>query len=235
MTHDRPLDAERAPRAGDGPRRRARRCGARTSRHDPAQRTFHPLLQTEHAIAWLICWMPGHDTGFHDHDGCSGAVAVVEGAVREERIRWAHVPGGPHDRGRRRLRLRRRRTSIASCTPGTGPAVTIHAYSPVPARHGRLRPRSRRGAAAPRRARGRGAARGRVRRGRLGPAGPGGDPVLRQAPVGHAHDVVAQQRHLPADDRGRRRSSARRAGRRPRSGRPPGGTRAPRTSRASRG
>jgi hypothetical protein len=32
-------------------------------RHDPGQRTYHPLLETEHAIAWLICWMPGHDTG----------------------------------------------------------------------------------------------------------------------------------------------------------------------------
>ena len=28
---------------------------------------------------WLICWMDGHDTGFHDHDGAAGAVAVVAG------------------------------------------------------------------------------------------------------------------------------------------------------------
>jgi predicted metal-dependent enzyme (double-stranded beta helix superfamily) len=100
-------------------------------RHDPAQRTFHQLLQTEHAVVWLICWMPGHDTGFHDHDGCGGAVAVVDGAVREERIRWAHAPasrtigaGGVFDFGAADIH----RVLHA----GTGPAITIHAYSPVP-------------------------------------------------------------------------------------------------------
>ena len=100
-------------------------------RHDAAQRTYHALLETEHAIAWLICWMPGHDTGFHDHDGCGGAVAVVEGAVREERIRWAHAPaartfrtGGVFDFGPADIH----RVLHA----GAAPAITIHAYSPVP-------------------------------------------------------------------------------------------------------
>jgi predicted metal-dependent enzyme (double-stranded beta helix superfamily) len=99
--------------------------------HDTARRTFHPLLQTPHAVAWLICWMDGHDTGFHDHDGCSGAVAVVEGTVREERIRWAQAPlartfaaGGVFDFGPADIH----RVTHA----GTGPATTIHAYSPVP-------------------------------------------------------------------------------------------------------
>ena len=99
--------------------------------HDPRRRTFHPLVQSEHAAAWLICWMDGHDTGFHDHDGCAGAVAVVEGAVREERIRWAHAPlartfasGGVFDFGPNDIH----RVAHA----GDGPATTIHAYSPVP-------------------------------------------------------------------------------------------------------
>src|SRR5829696_1205232 len=55
-------------------------------RHHPAQRTYQPLLKTPHVSAWLICWMPGHDTGFHDHDGAAGAVAVARGTVREERL-----------------------------------------------------------------------------------------------------------------------------------------------------
>src|SRR5215213_4473150 len=55
-------------------------------RHDPQQRTYHPLLRTDHVSAWLICWMPGHDTGFHDHDGAAGAVSVVRGMIREERL-----------------------------------------------------------------------------------------------------------------------------------------------------
>src|SRR3712207_4030454 len=55
-------------------------------RHDPDQRVFAPLDAGPSAGAWLICWMPGHDTGFHDHDHSSGAVTVVAGQVREERI-----------------------------------------------------------------------------------------------------------------------------------------------------
>src|SRR3954452_22301951 len=55
-------------------------------RHDPGQRVFAPLDAGPNAGAWLICWMPGHDTGFHDHDHSGGAVTVVAGQVREERI-----------------------------------------------------------------------------------------------------------------------------------------------------
>jgi hypothetical protein len=86
MTHDRTLGAEELRSLAAGLAADPERWRAHV-RHDPGRRTYHPLLETGHAIAWLICWMPGHDTGFHDHDGCGGAVAVVEGAVREERIR----------------------------------------------------------------------------------------------------------------------------------------------------
>ena len=79
--------------------------------------------------AWLICWMDDHDTGFHDHDRSSGAVAVVSGAVREERLA---IGGEP-----------RRRTVEAGDSfhfsasdihrvrhGGEDPAVTLHVYSP---------------------------------------------------------------------------------------------------------
>src|SRR2546423_2333199 len=55
-------------------------------RHDPGRRTFEPVLDLPEVEGWLICWMPGHDTGFHDHDLSSGAVTVVSGSVREERL-----------------------------------------------------------------------------------------------------------------------------------------------------
>jgi Cysteine dioxygenase type I len=59
---------------------------------DPGRRTFHPLRRDPDVTVWLICWMPGHDTGFHDHDGAAGAVAagavaVARGRVVEERLR----------------------------------------------------------------------------------------------------------------------------------------------------
>ena len=97
--------------------------------HDPEQRTYELLHHDEHVMAWLICWMDDHDTGYHDHDSSAGAVAVVEGAVREERLRLGAAPlerfvragdaftFGPSDIHRVRH-------------AGDRPAVTIHAYSP---------------------------------------------------------------------------------------------------------
>ena len=96
---------------------------------NPTQRHYHRLVSEPHMTVWMICWMPGQTTGFHDHDGAGGAVAVVEGAICEERLRFAdapvrteHGPGdvlsfGPDD--------------IHRVTHLEGePAVTIHAYSP---------------------------------------------------------------------------------------------------------
>ena len=98
-------------------------------RHDPEQRVFAPLDAGPGAGAWLICWMPGHDTGFHDHDHSAGAVTVVQGQVREERIGadW-QVTGTTYGAGEvfpfvsgdihRMLHV------------GAEPAVSIHVYSP---------------------------------------------------------------------------------------------------------
>jgi predicted metal-dependent enzyme (double-stranded beta helix superfamily) len=98
-------------------------------RHDPAQRVFECLRLDHEVEIWLICWMPGHDTGFHDHDLSSGAVAVARGAVIEERMRL----GGPPD-------VRRYVSGdVFDFSPvdihrvihaGITPATTLHAYSP---------------------------------------------------------------------------------------------------------
>jgi predicted metal-dependent enzyme (double-stranded beta helix superfamily) len=97
-------------------------------RHDPAQRVFERLIDEPEIEAWLICWMPGHDTGFHDHDLSSGAVTVVSGAVLEERLGLArttsniYVPGDTFDFTA---------SEIHRVThSGTEAAVTLHAYSP---------------------------------------------------------------------------------------------------------
>ncbi|WP_260739364.1 rhodanese-like domain-containing protein [Tunturiibacter lichenicola] len=75
---------------------------------------------------WVISWLPGQSTGFHDHGESSGAFVVVTGALEEHRpaegAALAVPPGksrafGPdyaHDV---------RNVSLA-------PAISIHAYSP---------------------------------------------------------------------------------------------------------
>jgi predicted metal-dependent enzyme (double-stranded beta helix superfamily) len=98
-------------------------------RHDPAQRVFECLRLDEQVEVWLICWMAGHDTGFHDHDLSSGAVVVAQGAVVEERLRIGgppslrrYTPGDVFDFSPVEIH----RVSHA----GTAPATTLHAYSP---------------------------------------------------------------------------------------------------------
>ncbi|MET0557212.1 MAG: cysteine dioxygenase family protein [Solirubrobacterales bacterium] len=107
-------------------------------RHDPTQRTFRELLRDEHLDVWLLCWSNDHDTGFHDHDLSAGAVAVVAGSVREERLLLGRSPQAPLAR-----------TAGAGDSfqfgasdihrvlhAGGEPAVTIHAYSPPLVRMG---------------------------------------------------------------------------------------------------
>jgi rhodanese-related sulfurtransferase/mannose-6-phosphate isomerase-like protein (cupin superfamily) len=74
---------------------------------------------------WVISWMPGQSTGFHDHGDSSGAFVVATGILEEHRPgeqtlvihpgeRRAFGPDYAHDV---------RNVSL-------GPAVSIHAYSP---------------------------------------------------------------------------------------------------------
>lgn len=98
-------------------------------KHDRTQRVYEELFSDDHVTAWLICWMEDHDTGFHDHDISSGAVAVVSGRVREQRL---DLDGPPTDA------VFKAGTSFNfSATDihrvhhaGDTPAVTLHAYSP---------------------------------------------------------------------------------------------------------
>src|SRR4051812_23963549 len=101
-------------------------------RHDPAQRVFEQVLDEPEVEAWLICWMPGHDTGFHDHDVSSGAVTVLSGAVREERLGIGTTASNVYEAG-----------ETFDFTPseihrvvhaGAAPAAALHPDSPRPPR-----------------------------------------------------------------------------------------------------
>ena len=100
--------------------------------HSPDQRHYEELRRDDDVAVWLICWMDDHDTGFHDHDLSGGAVAVVDGAVAEDRLALGGVGGGGvtrtfgagasfHFSAADIHRVRH---------VGDRPAVTIHAYSP---------------------------------------------------------------------------------------------------------
>jgi len=97
-------------------------------RFDPTERVYSLLHRDPDVEVYLVCWMPGHDTGFHDHDHSTAAIAVVEGAVVEARLALGGPVEGTLTAGDAvtigREAIHRVRHS------GDPPAVTIHAYSP---------------------------------------------------------------------------------------------------------
>ncbi len=115
-------------------------------KHDASRRVYEELLSDAHVTAWLICWMDDHDTGFHDHDLSAGAVAVVGGRVREERL----AIGGGRSVGDDPVEIGQHTRTFAAgqsfhLSPadihrvrqgGPDPAVTLHVYSPPLARMG---------------------------------------------------------------------------------------------------
>jgi hypothetical protein len=94
------------------------------------RRWYRRLELTEIYEIWLLSWLPGQHTGFHDHGEAAGAFAVVQGELQEtlarpgsrqvrQRTAWqgkvtSFGPRHLHDVGNR---------SVA-------PAVSVHAYSP---------------------------------------------------------------------------------------------------------
>jgi mannose-6-phosphate isomerase-like protein (cupin superfamily) len=77
---------------------------------------------------WRLRSSGRHDTGFHDHDHSAAAIAVLQGAIREERFALR----GP---GEHTLRVGEQVAIVPEAIhrvrhAGEGPAVTLHAYSP---------------------------------------------------------------------------------------------------------
>ena len=92
------------------------------------RRHFASIHRDEYLDIWLICWSPGNDTGWHDHDLSSGAVHVVQGALTESNLCIGSLPV--------------RKVVTDGCTFSFGPdhihrltgeneqTISLHAYSP---------------------------------------------------------------------------------------------------------
>jgi quercetin dioxygenase-like cupin family protein len=104
-------------------------------RHEDEIRVYEQIWDDEEVNAWLICWSEDQDTGFHDHDESAAAIRVLDGHVREDRLRLATGPNsrliGPG------VTFSVPPTAIHRVLhAGDGPAVSIHAYSPPLTRTG---------------------------------------------------------------------------------------------------
>ena len=61
-------------------------------RHDTGRRHYASLYRDSDIDVWVLCWNTQDDTGWHDHDTSSGAVAVTRGAVTEATPRMGGEP-----------------------------------------------------------------------------------------------------------------------------------------------
>jgi predicted metal-dependent enzyme (double-stranded beta helix superfamily) len=95
----------------------------------PDERHYVQMFLDAHVEIWLICWCPTLETGFHDHGGSRGAVAVVQGMLTET------LPniGGEHPRSLYRTDdcFSFGASHIHDVQHAAGdPAASLHAYSP---------------------------------------------------------------------------------------------------------
>jgi len=99
-------------------------------RYDQGRRWYHCLARDEACEIWLLSWLPGQHTGFHDHGTSAGAFTIASGVLRER----AAPDGRPEQPGRSLLP-----GAVRSFGPGyvhdvrnesARPAVSVHAYSP---------------------------------------------------------------------------------------------------------
>ena len=99
-------------------------------RFDASGRWYRRIELTDDREVWLLSWLPGQSTGFHDHGAAVGAFAVARGELRERT-----VPAGACGPADRTLQAGQRRPFAAGhvhdvVNVWTEPAVSVHAYSP---------------------------------------------------------------------------------------------------------
>jgi hypothetical protein len=92
------------------------------------QRHYVSLHRDEYVDVWLLCWTPENDTGWHDHDISSGAVAVVDGTLKEynPRIGGSHVEVAVEEG----VSFAFGPEHIHRLVGAADQSVSIHAYSP---------------------------------------------------------------------------------------------------------
>ena len=102
--------------------------------YDPVARYYVRLAREQKFEAWLLTWLPGQGTDWHDHGGSAGAFTTLRGILTE---RHAEVGYGPPRiiPGARELVAGTVRSfgsrhvhEVSNRSPE--PAVSLHIYAP---------------------------------------------------------------------------------------------------------
>jgi len=99
-------------------------------RFDAGRRWFRRLELADDYEVWLLSWLPGQGTGFHDHGRAAGAFAVAQGRVRERTVAAGHGQARQRTVARGGIRSFGARYVHDVANVGAEPAITVHAYSP---------------------------------------------------------------------------------------------------------
>ena len=97
--------------------------------YDPAERWYARLAKTPEHEAWLLTWLPGQETDWHDHGGSAGAFTVVSGALVERTVSGGRVHHTDLPAGAGRRFGAHHVHGVAN--RGTVPAISIHVYAPA--------------------------------------------------------------------------------------------------------
>jgi len=106
---------------------------------DPITRYYARLLADHDHEAWLLTWLPGQGTPWHDHGGSAGSFVVLQGVLTEEvagyrtavdldNVRRATGPGVLLTPGDQRTFGSRHLHRVTNA--GSDPAVSLHVYAP---------------------------------------------------------------------------------------------------------
>ena len=105
-------------------------------RFNPVDRWYHRLHVADDHEVWLLTWLPGQGTEWHDHGGSAGAFILVQGALTE--LTATVAPDRPP-----RISPAARRLTVGALRPFGAkhvhrvtnhelePAVSLHVYSPA--------------------------------------------------------------------------------------------------------
>ena len=102
-------------------------------RLSPDERWYERMHADRQYEIWLISWLPGQGTGFHDHGGSAGAFGVVWGALEEHQAGTAAAPSrraGPRQVSAGRVRSFGPEHIHDVRNTSEAVAVSVHAYSP---------------------------------------------------------------------------------------------------------
>jgi predicted metal-dependent enzyme (double-stranded beta helix superfamily) len=104
-------------------------------RYDPISR-YHARIAAEPEFeAWLLTWLPGQGTEWHDHGGSAGAFVTVQGNLSEKFALVApeqppRIAAVSRDLPTGTLRAFGAKHIHRVTNPGREPAVSVHVYSP---------------------------------------------------------------------------------------------------------